>query len=151
MRLQVEHGLASLLLQIGQCALTGVFVFVSRVISSCPGWWIKRKRQMIKRQTPLLQIFSLPCSNGFADVCVSLSLLSDVPVKSDVPKAGRKQCMKGRIHFGWHACRKAFRLGKFLQDVNALRHSRTTGLLALLELVAYGGEGVYYFIEQLAW
>lgn len=48
-------------------------------------------------------------------------------------------------------CRKAFRLGKFLQDVNALRHSRTTGYLALLELVAYGGEGTYYFIEQLTW
>mmetsp|Transcript_1377 Transcript_1377/g.3309 ORF Transcript_1377/g.3309 Transcript_1377/m.3309 type:complete len:265 (+) Transcript_1377:62-856(+) len=47
--------------------------------------------------------------------------------------------------------RKAFRLGKFLQDVNAIRHSRTTGYLAILELIAYGGEGVYYFIEQLAW
>eukprot|EP00983_Pelagomonas_calceolata_P071084 1151051-Pelagomonas_calceolata.AAC.2 len=46
---------------------------------------------------------------------------------------------------------KAFRLGKFLQDVNAIRHSRTTGYLAILELIAYGGEGVYYFIEQLAW
>ena len=47
--------------------------------------------------------------------------------------------------------RKAFRLGKFLQDVNGLRRSRSLGYMALLELVAYGGEGVYYFLEQLSW
>jgi hypothetical protein len=46
------------------------------------------------------------------------------------------------------ACRKAYRLGKFLQDVQHLRKSKATGLTALLELVAYGGEGVYYFIER---
>ncbi|XP_047976606.1 peroxisomal membrane protein 11A [Salvia hispanica] len=50
--------------------------------------------------------------------------------------------------------RKAFRLGKFVQDVNALRaidaasHSR---LSLILSAVAYGGEGFYYFIEQLVW
>lgn len=48
-------------------------------------------------------------------------------------------------------CRKAFRLGKFLQDINNLRKSKATGYPALLELLAYGGEGVYYFIEQLVW
>ncbi len=47
--------------------------------------------------------------------------------------------------------RKAFRLGKFLQDWNNLRKSQATGVTALLELVAYGGEGVYFFIEQIVW
>uniref|UniRef100_A0ACD5YMF9 Uncharacterized protein n=1 Tax=Avena sativa TaxID=4498 RepID=A0ACD5YMF9_AVESA len=50
--------------------------------------------------------------------------------------------------------RKAFRLGKFVQDVNALRAARPGGLLLLpppIVLLAYGGEGVYYFIEQFVW
>ncbi|GFH13439.1 uncharacterized protein HaLaN_09325 [Haematococcus lacustris] len=49
------------------------------------------------------------------------------------------------------ASAKAFRLGKFLQDLNNLRKSRATGATAILELVAYGGEGIYYFIEQMVW
>uniref|UniRef100_A0A0E0CZD9 PHD-type domain-containing protein n=2 Tax=Oryza meridionalis TaxID=40149 RepID=A0A0E0CZD9_9ORYZ len=45
--------------------------------------------------------------------------------------------------------RKAFRLGKFVQNVNALRaHPHPPPALALL---AYGGEGVYYFLEQFVW
>ncbi|KAL8514623.1 hypothetical protein ACS0TY_013633 [Phlomoides rotata] len=47
--------------------------------------------------------------------------------------------------------RKAFRLGKFVQDVNALRASDFTHLNLALSLIAYGGEGLYYFIEQLVW
>uniref|UniRef100_A0ACD5X073 Uncharacterized protein n=1 Tax=Avena sativa TaxID=4498 RepID=A0ACD5X073_AVESA len=48
--------------------------------------------------------------------------------------------------------RKAFRLGKFVQDVNALRAARPGGLLPPpLVLLAYGGEGVYYFVEQFVW
>mmetsp|Transcript_6720 Transcript_6720/g.20743 ORF Transcript_6720/g.20743 Transcript_6720/m.20743 type:complete len:238 (-) Transcript_6720:480-1193(-) len=47
--------------------------------------------------------------------------------------------------------RKAFRLGKFLKDVDSLRKSRATGYLYLLEALAYGGEGVYFFIEQGVW
>ncbi|KAG1670751.1 hypothetical protein FOA52_013978 [Chlamydomonas sp. UWO 241] len=47
--------------------------------------------------------------------------------------------------------RKAFRLGKFLQDINSLRKSRATGHVYLLEALAYGGEGIYYFIEQGVW
>ncbi|CAL9037941.1 unnamed protein product [Musa banksii] len=50
--------------------------------------------------------------------------------------------------------RKAFRLGKFVQDLNALR-AATGGALnptdRLLAAVAYGGEGVYYFVEQFVW
>ncbi|CAI0463875.1 unnamed protein product [Linum tenue] len=53
--------------------------------------------------------------------------------------------------------RKAFRLGKFVQDVNSLRrgggssshfHSRKELILSIL---AYGGEGIYYFVEQFVW
>ncbi|XP_009107407.2 peroxisomal membrane protein 11A [Brassica rapa] len=49
--------------------------------------------------------------------------------------------------------RKAFRLGKFVQDINSLRASRhdSNRGLALLPILAYGGEGVYYFVEQLVW
>ncbi|KAL1193068.1 Peroxisomal membrane protein 11A [Cardamine amara subsp. amara] len=48
--------------------------------------------------------------------------------------------------------RKAFRLGKFVQDINALRASRweSNHELVLL-LIAYGGEGFYYFVEQFIW
>uniref|UniRef100_A0A7C9CSF6 Uncharacterized protein n=1 Tax=Opuntia streptacantha TaxID=393608 RepID=A0A7C9CSF6_OPUST len=51
--------------------------------------------------------------------------------------------------------RKAFRLGKFIQDVNALRsaryeyhHDRRRWILSI---IAYGGEGVYFFVEQFIW
>lgn len=50
--------------------------------------------------------------------------------------------------------RKAFRLGKFIQDVNALHSSSSRSISAvdlLLSTAAYGGEGVYYFLEQLVW
>ncbi|KAL8058963.1 hypothetical protein ABFX02_03G057000 [Erythranthe guttata] len=53
--------------------------------------------------------------------------------------------------------RKAFRLGKFIQDVNALRaaaaaHSTPhSHLNLLLSAVAYGGEGLYFFLEQFVW
>jgi hypothetical protein len=40
---------------------------------------------------------------------------------------------------------KAFRLGKFAQSVNALLAHPA------LALLAYGGESVYYFVEQLVW
>ncbi|KAL6644928.1 hypothetical protein ACP70R_016536 [Stipagrostis hirtigluma subsp. patula] len=45
--------------------------------------------------------------------------------------------------------RKAFRLGKFVQSLNALRAH--PGLPPPLVLLAYGGEGVYYFVEQFIW
>ncbi|RCV45188.1 hypothetical protein SEVIR_9G437100v4 [Setaria viridis] len=45
--------------------------------------------------------------------------------------------------------RKAFRLGKFVQSLNALRaHPHPPPALAVL---ACGGEGVYYFVEQFVW
>ncbi|XP_057975528.1 peroxisomal membrane protein 11A [Malania oleifera] len=48
--------------------------------------------------------------------------------------------------------RKAFRLGKFVQDVNALRNSCfDSRQQLLLSIVAYGGEGLYYFVEQFVW
>ncbi|OAY83720.1 Peroxisomal membrane protein 11A [Ananas comosus] len=50
--------------------------------------------------------------------------------------------------------RKAFRLGKFVQDVNALRCPSAAAPSAadrLLAAAAYGGEGLYYFVEQFVW
>ncbi|XP_009364643.1 peroxisomal membrane protein 11A [Pyrus x bretschneideri] len=48
--------------------------------------------------------------------------------------------------------RKAFRLGKFVQDVNALRSSKFDSNQELvLALIAYVGEGLYFFVEQFVW
>ncbi|CAN4093813.1 unnamed protein product [Withania somnifera] len=48
--------------------------------------------------------------------------------------------------------RKAFRLGKFLQDVNSLRLINVNSKEELiLSILAYGGEGLYYFVEQFVW
>jgi hypothetical protein len=47
--------------------------------------------------------------------------------------------------------RKAFRLGKFIQDVNVLKKTSFTTRDGLLELIASGGEGFYYFVEQFVW
>ncbi|GLT58063.1 hypothetical protein SLA2020_309880 [Shorea laevis] len=48
--------------------------------------------------------------------------------------------------------RKAFRLGKFVQDVNALRNSHLDSKQEIfISIVAYGGEGLYYFVEQFIW
>ncbi|KAF3624335.1 Peroxisomal membrane protein 11-3 [Capsicum annuum] len=48
--------------------------------------------------------------------------------------------------------RKAFRLGKFVQDVNAFRSSNVSTKEELILLIlAYGGEGIYYFVEQFVW
>ncbi|XP_050210429.1 peroxisomal membrane protein 11A [Mercurialis annua] len=48
--------------------------------------------------------------------------------------------------------RKAFRLGKFVQDINSIRNSHfDTKQEILLSVIAYGGEGLYYFTEQLVW
>ncbi|XP_022144177.1 peroxisomal membrane protein 11A [Momordica charantia] len=48
--------------------------------------------------------------------------------------------------------RKAFRLGKFVQDLNALRNSHFESTQEIvLAVVAYGGEGFYYFVEQFVW
>ncbi|KAF3790669.1 Peroxisomal membrane protein 11A [Nymphaea thermarum] len=47
--------------------------------------------------------------------------------------------------------RKAFRLGKFVQDLNALKRTRLDSGKGVLGLIAYGGEGAYYFVEQFVW
>ncbi|XP_042509175.1 peroxisomal membrane protein 11A-like, partial [Macadamia integrifolia] len=48
--------------------------------------------------------------------------------------------------------RKAFRLGKFVQDLNALRNANfDSNEELILSVLAYGGEGLYYFIEQFVW
>ncbi|PIA55642.1 hypothetical protein AQUCO_00700154v1 [Aquilegia coerulea] len=48
--------------------------------------------------------------------------------------------------------RKAFRLGKFVQDINALRSaSFDSNQEIILTPLAYGGEGLYFFVEQFVW
>lgn len=49
------------------------------------------------------------------------------------------------------ARRKAYRLGKWLADVNAVRKTPLSVRYSYLEILASGGEGVYYFVEQLTW
>ena len=50
------------------------------------------------------------------------------------------------------ACnRKAYRLGKWLADLNALRNTPVLTKMGAFELLSNGGEGVYYFVEQLTW
>ena len=48
-------------------------------------------------------------------------------------------------------CRKAYRLGKWLADVNTIRKTPLTTRFGYLEIMASAGEGVYYFVEQLTW
>lgn len=48
--------------------------------------------------------------------------------------------------------RKAFRLGKFVQDVNSFRSAKLDSRQdIILAIIAYGGEGLYYFVEQFVW
>ncbi|XP_028794200.1 peroxisomal membrane protein 11A-like [Neltuma alba] len=48
--------------------------------------------------------------------------------------------------------RKAFRIGKFVQDLNALRNAHSDSKQDwVLSIIAYGGEGLYYFVEQFIW
>ncbi|KAK9821987.1 hypothetical protein WJX81_003471 [Elliptochloris bilobata] len=47
--------------------------------------------------------------------------------------------------------RKAYRLGKWLADVNAVRKTPLSVRYSYLEILASGGEGIYYFVEQLTW
>ncbi|KAM7489197.1 hypothetical protein LguiB_026681 [Lonicera macranthoides] len=47
---------------------------------------------------------------------------------------------------------KAFCLGKFVQEINSLRISKfDSNQLIALSLLAYLGEGTYYFVEQFFW
>lgn len=48
--------------------------------------------------------------------------------------------------------RKAFRLGKFVQDLNTLKKIKDfRSRDGMLELLATTGEGFYYFVEQFVW
>ncbi|KAF5833100.1 peroxisomal biogenesis factor 11-domain-containing protein [Dunaliella salina] len=107
----------------------------------------------------LKDVISVPRRSGFANFPALLAMfpafLYAKIMQNSLSKSHLLEHKANLVGSGhaqrWMSEQKAFRLGKFLQDVNAVRHSRTTGYLALLELIAYGGEGVYYFIEQLAW
>lgn len=87
----------------------------------------------------------LKISRYAAKIALASSLL-----RPDRPLAARLKSFESSVGVS----RKAFRLGKFVQDVNALRsiHPASRSSLNLfLSAVAYGGEGIYYFVEQLVW
>lgn len=71
---------------------------------------------------------------------------------SFIPETGSLNIRLKSFESSVGVSRKAFRLGKFVQDINALRSSRwDSNHELLLLLVAYGGEGLYYFVEQFIW
>ncbi|GAB2267350.1 Peroxisomal membrane protein 11A [Dionaea muscipula] len=79
-------------------------------------------------------------------------ILSSSVVPETLPLSRRLKSFESSVGIS----RKAFRLGKFVQDVNALRRSTRSDHHdhfphLLLSIVAYGGEGLYYFVEQFIW
>lgn len=82
-----------------------------------------------------------------ARYAAKIALASSLPPETLAPRLKAFESSVG-------LSRKAFRLGKFIQDVNSLRATagRPTSVFdLLLSAAAYGGEGVYYFLEQLVW
>ncbi|XP_015884616.3 peroxisomal membrane protein 11A [Ziziphus jujuba] len=75
-------------------------------------------------------------------------ILASSALPETLPVTGRLKSFESSVGVS----RKAFRLGKFVQDVNALRssHFDSKGEI-LLSVIAYGGEGLYYFVEQFIW
>ncbi|KAI6688892.1 hypothetical protein NL676_025720 [Syzygium grande] len=87
---------------------------------------------------------ALKISRYAAKIALSSSLLPEAAL----PLRRRLRSFESSVGLS----RKAFRLGKFVQDVNALRASPLgSGHDLFLALVAYGGEGLYYFVEQFVW
>ena len=63
------------------------------------------------------------------------------------------QACSNRKHHLMQPCphRKAYRLGKWLANVNTLRKTPVKTQHGFLELLSNGGEAVYYFMEQGTW
>lgn len=77
-------------------------------------------------------------------------ILASSVLPETLPLTGRLKSFESSVGLS----RKAFRLGKFIQDVNALRNSHLDSLSRedlILSVIAYGGEGLYYFVEQFIW
>ncbi|XP_062082677.1 peroxisomal membrane protein 11A [Humulus lupulus] len=75
-------------------------------------------------------------------------ILASSALPETLPITGRLKSFESSVGLS----RKAFRLGKFVQDVNALRNSQFDSKQGLaLSVIAYGGEGLYYFVEQFVW
>lgn len=76
-----------------------------------------------------------------------IAIASSLPLETLAPRLKAFESSVG-------LSRKAFRLGKFVQDVNELRAAAggpTSAVDLFLSAAAYGGEGVYYFLEQIFW
>ncbi|XP_019198950.1 PREDICTED: peroxisomal membrane protein 11A [Ipomoea nil] len=76
-------------------------------------------------------------------------ILASSVLPSNLPLTDRLKSFESSVGVS----RKAFRLGKFVQVVNAFRGLSPFTSVAhlLLGLVVYGGEGAYYFVEQFVW
>lgn len=75
-------------------------------------------------------------------------ILSSSALRPNEPLHSRLKSFESSVGLS----RKAFRLGKFVQDVNSLRASNFGSRQdAALAVLAYGGEGLYYFVEQFVW
>lgn len=74
-------------------------------------------------------------------------LLATSALQSSPELAGRLKEFEGSIG----TSRKAYRLGKWIADANKLRKNHDSSHHGWLDFVAAGGEGVYYFVEQLTW
>lgn len=77
-------------------------------------------------------------------------ILASSVLPETLPLTGRLKSFESSVGLS----RKAFRLGKFIQDVNALRNSHVDYISRedlILSFIAYGGEGLYYFVEQFIW
>ncbi|GKV29866.1 hypothetical protein SLEP1_g38749 [Rubroshorea leprosula] len=75
-------------------------------------------------------------------------ILASSVLPESLPVAQRLKSFESSVGLS----RKAFRLGKFVQDINTLRNSHFDSKQEIfLSIVAYGGEGFYYFVEQFIW
>ncbi|KAL8250635.1 hypothetical protein R6Q59_034328 [Mikania micrantha] len=75
-------------------------------------------------------------------------ILSSDHIPADHPLHRRLKTFESSVGLS----RKAFRLGKFIQDVNSFRSANLhTKQDIILAIIAYGGEGLYYFVEQFVW
>ncbi|GLT45866.1 hypothetical protein SLA2020_196660 [Shorea laevis] len=83
----------------------------------------------------------------FYRYATTIILASSVLPKT-LPTIQRLKCFESIVGLS----RKAFRLGKFVQDISALRNSHFYSKQEIfLSIIAYGGEGLCYFVEQFIW
>ena len=88
-----------------------------------------------------------------AKILLASHLLSSSSSSSPSPSSSAIAASLKDFESSVGTSRKAFRLGKFVQDINSLRSAPPlfSSRDGFLELIASGGEGIYYFVEQFIW